>query len=71
MAAVGDQLADVKGGDAMKTHYRVCNFCEAMCGLEVTYRETRHPDESAIVVKPDKNDPFSKGSMCPKASVLR
>jgi len=40
-----------------------------MCGIEI------HHDENAIgeqkvVVKPDVNDPFSKGSMCPKAPAL-
>jgi len=51
------------------THYRVCNFCEAMCGVEVTYSPDKQGEKS-ISVRPDKNDPFSKGSMCPKAPVL-
>ena len=50
-------------------HYRVCNFCEAMCGVEVTYSPDKQGEKS-ISVRPDKNDPFSKGSMCPKAPVL-
>ena len=52
-----------------QTHFRVCNFCEAMCGVEVKY----DPDaigEKQISVTPDKLDPFSRGSMCPKAPVL-
>ena len=52
-----------------QTHFRVCNFCEAMCGVGVKY----DPDaigEKQISVTPDKLDPFSRGSMCPKAPVL-
>ena len=48
------------------THYRACNLCEAICGLEieVKYREI-------ISIKGDKNDPFSKGYLCPKAIALQ
>ncbi len=51
-------------------HYRVCNFCEAMCGIEVLVAHQENSDQPEITVKPDKNDPFSKGSMCPKAPIL-
>lgn len=51
-------------------HYRVCNFCEAMCGIEVTLDKTSATDDVEIVVKPDLADSFSKGSMCPKAPAL-
>lgn len=47
-------------------HYRVCNICEAMCGLEIA-----HDGENVISIKPDKNDPFSKGHICPKAIALQ
>ena len=40
-----------------------------MCGLEVKY-DNQADGEKKISVTPDKNDPFSKGSMCPKAAVL-
>jgi len=39
-----------------------------MCGLEVSL--SAKSDNVDIVIKPDKNDPFSKGSMCPKAPAL-
>ena len=55
---------------ANHTHYRVCNFCEAMCGIEVQLTHHDDANEPDINVTPDKNDPFSKGSMCPKAPVL-
>ena len=52
-----------------QTHFRVCNFCEAMCGVEVKY-DPQAEGEKQISVTPDKLDPFSRGSMCPKAPVL-
>ena len=51
-------------------HYRVCNYCEAMCGVKVTFDPMEVIDEKKIKVTPDKGDPFSKGSMCPKAAAL-
>jgi len=48
-----------------KKHYRVCNLCEAMCGLEI-----EHDDQQVIAVKGDVNDPFSKGSLCPKGALI-
>ncbi len=50
---------------ATKKHYRVCNLCEAMCGLEI-----EHDDQKVIAVKGDKKDPFSKGSLCPKGALI-
>ncbi len=41
-----------------------------MCGIEVQLTRQEDSDQPEIVIKPDKNDPFSKGSMCPKAPVL-
>lgn len=50
----------------IKTHYRTCNLCEAMCGLEI-----QHEDNKVISIKGDKADPFSKGYICPKAVALQ
>jgi anaerobic selenocysteine-containing dehydrogenase len=47
-------------------HYRVCNICEAMCGIEV-----KHDGKNVISIKPDKKDPFSQGHICPKATALQ
>ncbi len=47
-------------------HYRTCNLCEAMCGLEITYR-----NGEILSIKGDKEDPFSKGYICPKAVALQ
>ncbi|ARD45887.1 molybdopterin-dependent oxidoreductase [Colwellia sp. PAMC 21821] len=50
----------------IKTHYRNCNICEAMCGLEIKYQ-----DKNIISIKGDQKDPFSKGYNCPKATALQ
>ncbi len=47
------------------THYRTCNLCEAMCGIVVTYE-----GKNILSIKGDKDDPFSKGHICPKATAL-
>ena len=36
-----------------KIHYRTCNLCEAMCGLEITYKEKK-----VISIVGDKKRPF-------------
>jgi anaerobic selenocysteine-containing dehydrogenase len=46
-------------------HYRVCNLCEAMCGLEI-----KHDGQKVHSIKGDKEDPFSQGHVCPKAVAL-
>ena len=50
---------------ALQKHYRVCNLCEAMCGLEID-----HDGSKVLAVMGDKNDPFSKGSICPKGALI-
>ena len=49
-----------------KTHYRTCNLCEAMCGIKITYTGTE-----ILSIKGDKDDPFSRGHICPKAMALK
>lgn len=48
------------------THYRACNLCEAICGLEI-----KVTDGNISSIKPDKNDPFSQGHICPKGVALQ
>ena len=50
----------------IKTHYRTCNICEAMCGLEI-----RHRDGEILSIRGDREDLFSKGHICPKAVALQ
>lgn len=49
-----------------QTHYRVCNICEAMCGIEI-----KHDGKNVTSIRPDKDDPFSRGHICPKATALQ
>ncbi len=48
------------------THYRTCNLCEAMCGLEIAL-----DGERIMAIRGDKADPFSQGHICPKATALQ
>ncbi|HET8706131.1 MAG TPA: molybdopterin oxidoreductase family protein [Pseudomonadales bacterium] len=50
----------------IKTHYRTCSLCEAMCGLVI-----EHDGHQVLSIKGDKNDPFSRGHICPKAVALQ
>ncbi len=50
----------------IQTHYRTCNICEAMCGIEV-----RHKDNEVLSIRADKQDPFSMGHICPKAVAMQ
>lgn len=49
-----------------KLHFGTCTLCEAMCGIEV-----KHDGKKVLSIKGDKNDPFSKGYICPKATALQ
>lgn len=47
-------------------HFRNCNLCEAICGIEIT-----HEDGKILSIVGDKLDPFSRGHICPKAVALK
>ena len=47
-------------------HYRTCNLCEAVCGIEI-----EHADGKVLAIRGDKQDPFSRGHICPKALALK
>ena len=49
-----------------RVHYQACNLCEAICGLEIKTRA-----DKIVSVKGNKNDPLSRGHICPKAIVLQ
>ena len=49
-----------------RTVHRVCPFCEATCGLAVEVE-----GHSIVMVRGDKEDPFSRGYICPKAYGLK
>ena len=48
------------------THFRSCNLCEAMCGLEI-----RAEGGKVVSIRGDDDDPFSRGHICPKAVALQ
>lgn len=50
----------------VKTHYRACTLCEAMCGVVI---ETR--GEQILSISGDENDPHSEGHICPKGYALQ
>ena len=50
----------------MEKHFRNCNLCEAICGIEIT-----HEDGKILSIVGDKLDPFSRGHICPKALALK
>ncbi len=49
-----------------EVHYRNCNLCEAICGIEI-----KHENGEILSIAGDKNDPFSRGHICPKAVALK
>jgi len=51
---------------ANKIHHIACNLCEAICGLEIKLENGQIKS-----IKGDKNDPLSKGHICPKAVALQ
>jgi anaerobic selenocysteine-containing dehydrogenase len=46
-------------------HYRNCNLCEAICGIEIKVEA-----DGRLTIRGDKDDPFSRGYICPKAVAL-
>jgi anaerobic selenocysteine-containing dehydrogenase len=48
------------------THYRACNLCEAICGLEI-----RVENGEIVSIRGDEQDPFSRGHICAKAVALK
>ena len=49
----------------VKTHYRACNLCEAICGLEI-----KTQGDQVLSIKGDQNDPLSRGYICPKGTAM-
>jgi anaerobic selenocysteine-containing dehydrogenase len=46
--------------------HRVCPFCEATCGLRIEVE-----GDAIVSVRGDREDPFSRGFICPKAHGLK
>jgi len=58
-------MSEITAG-TRRTHRRTCPLCEATCGLEVTTEGDR-----VIRIRGDRNDPVSRGFICPKGSTLK
>src|SRR5258705_7965301 len=56
----------MRTADNSSLHYRNCNLCEAICGIEITVQANQRLD-----IRGDKDDPFSRGYICPKAVALQ
>src|SRR6202171_1665623 len=59
------QHCAMRTADNNSLHYRACNLCEAICGIEITVQADQRLD-----IRGDKGDPFSRGYICPKAAAL-
>ena len=62
----------MRTADKSSVHYRACNLCEAICGIEIRTQE--HEAGAAgqhLDIRGDKDDPFSRGYICPKAVALQ
>lgn len=59
-------MSQASSSENSQAHYRTCTLCEAMCGIEI-----QHDGEQVLSIKGDKNDPFSQGYICPKATALQ
>src|SRR3954465_9447952 len=55
----------MNSNDDSSVHYRNCNLSEAICGIEITR------DGDRLNIRGDKDDPFSRGYICPKAVALQ
>lgn len=47
-------------------HFRTCHICEAMCGVVI-----EHDGTQVVSIKGDKQDPLSRGHVCPKVMGLK
>ena len=47
-------------------HYRACHLCEAICGLVIDTE-----GDEIVAIRGDKDDPLSRGHICPKAVALK
>lgn len=51
---------------SVRSHFRACHLCEAICGLEI-----KTQGQEILSIKGDHKDPFSTGHLCPKAMALK
>jgi anaerobic selenocysteine-containing dehydrogenase len=56
----------MQASGVVRHHYRACNLCEAICGLDISLR-----GDVIESIRGDMADPFSRGHLCPKAVALQ
>jgi len=56
----------MKTTNLTQIHHVACNLCEAICGLEIKLENGQIKS-----IRGDKQDPISKGHICPKAVALQ
>ena len=59
-------LAVMKAAQDSPRHFRTCNICEAMCGIEISVQAN-----GTLRIEGDPDDVFSRGYICPKAVALQ
>ncbi|KIP98218.1 MULTISPECIES: molybdopterin-dependent oxidoreductase [Pseudomonas] len=52
-------------------HHRACHLCEAICGLTLEVERGADGEPQIRSIKGDRDDPFSRGHICPKAVALQ
>ncbi|TBU83492.1 dehydrogenase [Pseudomonas daroniae] len=52
-------------------HHRACHLCEAICGLTLEIESDTGGQPHVRSIKGDRDDPFSRGHICPKAVALQ
>lgn len=50
----------------VKTHFRTCTLCEAMCGIKIEYQ-----GDKILSIAGDPDDHHSRGHICPKGYALQ
>ena len=54
----------------MTVHKRTCPLCEAMCGLCITVEPDDAGEQHVKLIRPNRDDVWSKGYICPKGTTL-
>src|SRR3954468_16359108 len=49
-----------------EVHHVVCNLCDSLCGMRVTVDDNR-----VTSIRPNPDDVFSRGHICPKGPAMR
>jgi anaerobic selenocysteine-containing dehydrogenase len=53
--------------DGTRIHLATCPLCECMCGIELHV----NPEAEVTLIRPNRDDVWSKGFICPKGTALR